>query len=95
MGDAWWREWSTCVGGNGCFYGSANTASCYSKPFKAVRSEDAAVPEAVRAKAEKCAARLRKRRAALKKRGVSANKAKVAVARELAEWIYHIAVMPA
>ena len=25
MGDAWWREWSTCVGGNGCFYGSANT----------------------------------------------------------------------
>ena len=70
-------------------------ASCYSKQFKAVRSEDAAVPEAVRAKAEKCAARLRKRRAALKKRGVSANKAKVAVARELAEWIYHIAVMPA
>lgn len=70
-------------------------ASCYSKQFKAVRSEDAAVPEAVRAKAEKCAARLRKRRAALKMRGVSANKAKVAVARELAEWIYHIAVMPA
>lgn len=31
----------------------------------------------------------------LKMRGVSANKAKVAVARELAEWIYHIAVMPA
>ena len=70
-------------------------ASCYSKQFKAVRSEDSAVPEAVRAKAEKCAARLRKRRAALKMRGVSANKAKVAVARELAEWIYHIAVMPA
>lgn len=60
-----------------------------------MRSEDPAVPEAVRAKAEKCAARLRKRRAALKKRNVSANKAKVAVARELAEWIYHIAVMPA
>ena len=70
-------------------------ASCYSRPLKAVRSEDPAVPEAVRAKAEKCAARLRKRRAALKKRNVSANKAKVAVARELAEWIYHIAVMPA
>lgn len=70
-------------------------ASCYSKPFKAVRSEDAAVPESVRAKAEKCAVRLVKRRAALKKRNVSANKAKVAVARELAEWIYHIAVMPA
>ena len=53
------------------------------------------MPEAVRAKAEKCAARLRKRRAALKKRNVKANKAKVAVARELAEWIYYIAVMPA
>lgn len=70
-------------------------ASCYSKQFKTVKSEDSAVPEAVRAKAEKCAARLRKRRAALKKRNVSANKAEVAVARELAEWIYHIAVMPA
>ena len=70
-------------------------ASCYSKQFKAVRSEDTAIPEAVRAKAEKCAARLRKRMAALRERGVKANKAKVAVARELAEWIYHIAVMPA
>ena len=70
-------------------------ASCYSKQFKAVKSEDAAVPEAVRAKADRCAARLRKRRAALKERNVSANKAKVAVARELAEWIYYIAVMPA
>ena len=28
MGDAWWREWSTCVGGNGCFYGSANISKC-------------------------------------------------------------------
>ena len=70
-------------------------ASCYSKQFKAVKSEDAAVPEAVRAKADRCAVRLRKRRAALKERNVSANKAKVAVARELAEWIYYIAVMPA
>lgn len=70
-------------------------ASCYSRPFKAVKSEDASIPEAVRAKAEKCACRLRKRRAALRKRGVSPNKAKVAVARELAEWIYWIAVLPA
>lgn len=70
-------------------------ASCYSKQFKAVKSEDAAIPEAVRAKADRCAVRLRKRRAALKERNVSANKAKVAVARELAEWIYYIAVMPA
>lgn len=70
-------------------------ASCYSRPFKAVRSEDASVPESVRVKAEKCANRLKKRRAALKKRGLSANKAKVAVARELAEWVYWIAVLPA
>ena len=49
----------------------------------------------MRAKADRCAVRLRKRRAALKERNVSANKAKVAVARELAEWIYYIAVMPA
>lgn len=70
-------------------------ASCYSKPFKVVKSEDVAIPEAVRVKAEKCAIRLRRRRSALKKRSVSANKAKVAVARELAEWIYYIAVMPA
>ena len=24
MADAWWREWSIYVGGNGCFYSSAN-----------------------------------------------------------------------
>lgn len=60
-------------------------ASCYSKQFKAVKSEDVAIPEAVRAKADRCAVRLRKRRAALKERNVSASKAKVAVARELAE----------
>lgn len=70
-------------------------AGCYSKPFKAVRREDARVPEAVRAKAEKCARRLRKRRLALRERGVADCKAKVAVARELCEWIYWIAVMPA
>lgn len=70
-------------------------AGSYSRPFKAVKSEDATIPEAVRAKAEKCANRLKKRRAALKKRGMHANKAKVAVARELAEWIYWIAVLPA
>ncbi|MEG0218254.1 MAG: transposase, partial [Raoultibacter sp.] len=70
-------------------------AGCYSRPFKVVKSEDASIPEVVRAKAEKCANRLKKRRAALKKRGLSPNKAKVAVARELAEWIYWIAVLPA
>ena len=70
-------------------------AGCYSRPFKAVRSEDASIPEAVRAKAEKCANRLKKRRATLGRRKLSPNKAKVAVARELAEWIYWIAVLPA
>jgi len=70
-------------------------SNCYSKPFKIAKSEDAGVPEGVRAKAAKCSSRLRKRRLALKERGVMANKAKVAVARELCEWIYYIAVMPA
>ncbi|MEF2652356.1 hypothetical protein [Slackia piriformis] len=60
-----------------------------------MKSEDAAIPEAVRAKADRCAVRLRRRRAALKERNVSANKAKAAVARELAEWTCYIAVMPA
>jgi transposase len=70
-------------------------ASCYSKPIRDVANEDTSVPEPVRAKAEKCKLRLRKRSIALRKRGVLPNKAKVAVARELCEWIYHIAVMPA
>ena len=70
-------------------------ASCYARPFKLARSEDPRVPELVRAKAEKCSARLRKRRQALVGRGVAKNKAKIAVARELCEWIYWIAVMPA
>ena len=70
-------------------------ASCYSRPLKIARSEDPRVPAAVRAKAEKCSRRLAARRRALAARGLPANKAKVAVARELAEWIYWIAVMPA
>lgn len=71
------------------------SAQAYSRSFKAARREDPGVPEAVRAKARKCSARLRARRLALVGRGVNANKAKVAVARELAEWIYWIAVAPA
>ena len=69
-------------------------ASTYSKPIKDIAPENTDVPEVIRAKAEKCKNRLKKRRAHLMKRGIGANKAKVAVARELAEWIYHIAVMP-
>ena len=71
------------------------SASKYSHPFKIAKSEDESVPELVRSKAQSCAARLRRRRIALVARGVNKNKAKVAVARELAEWIYWIAVMPA
>jgi transposase len=70
-------------------------ASSYSRPIKDAKPEDLSIPEPIRAKAEKCKNRLKKRRSALKKRGVLANKAKVAVARELCEWIYYIAVMPA
>jgi transposase len=70
-------------------------ASCYSRPFRPARSEDPRVPELVRAKAEKCSARLRDRRRALVGRGLNRCKARVAVARELCEWIYWIAVMPA
>lgn len=70
-------------------------ASAYSRPIKDTKQEDIEVPEAIRAKAEKCRLRLKKRREALRARNVMANKAKVAVARELCEWIYHIAVMSA
>jgi transposase len=70
-------------------------ASSYSKPCKPLKPEDASVPETIRAKAEKCRLRLYRRRAALKSRGVQNNKAKVAIARELCEWIYHIAVIAA
>jgi len=69
-------------------------ASCYSRPAKQVKSENASVPEPIRAKAEKCKYRLLKRRRALSERNLKPNKVKVAIARELCEWIYHIAVMP-
>lgn len=68
-------------------------ASCYSRPMKDAKREDLDIPEQIRAKAEKRKCRLKKRRLALKKRGLQANKVKVAIARELSEWIYHIAVM--
>lgn len=70
-------------------------ASRYSSPLNPASPRDPSVPDAVAAHAEKCARRLAKRREDLRARGMSANKAKVAVARELAEWIYHIATMPA
>lgn len=72
-----------------------DAASCYSRPIKDIRPEDMAAPEPVRAKAERCRHRLKKRSLAPKEHGVLANKAKVAVARELCEWIYRIAVVAA
>lgn len=69
-------------------------AGCYSNHVKAVKLENASVPEAVRIKVGECTARLKRRREHLRERKVPANKAKVAVARELCEWIYYIMAMP-
>ena len=68
-------------------------SSAYSSSSAPARVDASGVGEAVAEKARGCRARLRRRRLALKARGVQANKAKVAVARELAEWVYHIMVM--
>ena len=72
-------------------------ASCYShgRNTAAARPGYKNAPAAVAAKARKCEDRLFARREALGKRGMGANKAKCAIARELAEWIYFIMVMPA
>ena len=67
----------------------------YSRPRKGSCLDNKEVPENIRRKAEKCTVRLYKRSQALKERGLNANKVKVAVARELCEWIYWIAVEPA
>ena len=50
MADAWWREWSIYVGGNGCFYSSANSLSnkTYGKPLS-TRSIRQIAKEALRA----------------------------------------------
>lgn len=68
-------------------------ASAYSATAAPPRADASRVPGAVAEKAARCCARLRKRRLDLGARGVSANKAKVAVARELAEWVYYLMVM--
>lgn len=70
-------------------------AGCYSKPANPARAAYPGVPAAVAAKAAKCYDRLHARRERLRERGVRDNKAKCAVARELAEWIYYIMVTPA
>lgn len=68
-------------------------ASCYSKRAKAIKEEDLSIPAPVRATAAKCKARLYKRREYLRTRNIKPCKAKVAIARELCEWIYYIMVM--
>lgn len=65
----------------------------YSRDIRPKLSEDARVDPLVRQHAFKCSNRLLKRRRELKKRGKANNKAKTALARELAEWIYWIAIM--
>lgn len=70
-------------------------AGCYGKAPAAAAPMPPGVPAAVAAKAAKCRERLFARRRRLRDRGLAPNKAKAAIARELAEWVYHIMVMPA
>lgn len=67
----------------------------YQRPCALKMPSDPLVPEVVRDKARKCSERIYHRKQTLIDRGLSTNKVKVALARELAEWIYHIAVMSA
>ena len=70
-------------------------AGCYGREAAAAPPAPEGVPAAVAAKALKCRSRLLERRRRLRDRGLAPNKAKVAIARELAEWVYYIMVMPA
>ena len=70
-------------------------AGCYGRAAAAAPPSPSGVPAAVAAKALKRRDRLFARRRRLRDRGLAPNKAKAAIARELAEWIYHIMVMPA
>lgn len=68
-------------------------ANQYAKPLRVPICTNPGIDPLVREHAEKCTRRLKSRRAYLRKRKKAANKSTVAVARELAEWIWHIAVM--
>lgn len=72
-------------------------AGAYSRGSRPPRKEcPGRVPPDVAAHAAKCSARLfRLRRRLVCERGLGANKAKVALARELAEWVWHLQVMDA
>ncbi len=67
----------------------------YSKPRKSCCLDNKQVPENIRHKAEKCVNRLYRRRKYLQDKGLNNNKIKVALARELCEWIYWIVIEPA
>ena len=69
------------------------SASSCGRALRTAHVTDPRVPPPVREHIERCNRRIRARRKALDARGKQANKAKCAVARELAEWIYHIATM--
>jgi len=68
-------------------------AGAYSRRSRLAESTGQEVDPLIRAHAHKGSLRLYKRRCALSRRKKQNNKAKVAIARELAEWVYHIAVM--
>jgi len=68
-------------------------ANCYFRPSRPYAHQDLSVNPLIRAHAAKCTKRLKKRYASLKKRKKQGNKIKVAIAREMAEWIYHLMIM--
>ena len=68
-------------------------ASAYSRRSRLDVPSDPTVDSLVRIHAHKGSKRLYKRRNALAKRKKQHNKAKVAIAREMAEWVYYIATM--
>ena len=70
-------------------------AGCYGKAPAAAPPAPSGAPAAVAEKALRCRERLLARRRRLRDRGLAPCKAKVAIARELAEWVYYIMVMPA
>ena len=70
-------------------------AGCYGAGANIAAAKRAGVPALVAARAQECTDRLLGRRKRLGEKGLAANKAKCAVARELAEWVYYIMVMPA
>lgn len=63
----------------------------YFKPCRDIYRGSTSLPDNVRAKANKCTSRLYARKRDLERKGLDKPKIKIALARELAEWIYWIA----